>query len=206
MRNTEKNWVFPNSPDDHPGYLGARRTAKEQEWTEQFGKDGWRFRWQTKEGRILDFPEVFQVYVDGYVQYFEQHRDEAEFLVKNFSFGYDYDMINKQQAFDPFALYDRPGVRNQFHNVAFNIAVERVTRKEFEGTEPIQVRDAKPGTPIEERPAGWKWSPGYIPCVDQSIIPSVELDGEQWWENGSVEDFYQRAKVLQVRRDSNILQ
>ena len=200
----EAKWVIASPPDDHPGYLGARRTVREQEWTQRYGEEGWRFRWQTSRetgGRIMGFDEVFQVYVAGYEQYFRQHLDEANYLISNYAYGYDLDPITKEQAFDPHALFDKPGVRNQFHNVAFNIALRSVTGKDFQGTEPLQVRDSRPGTPVEERPAGWRWSPGRIPCVDPTIIPQgVTLTREQWWENGSIEDFYQKAKILQVRR------
>ena len=186
---------------EHPGYLGKARTDKMSEWDGKYGEGNWRLiHWQNAKGQLLTYDEVFQVYVEGYEEYFKKHRNEAEFLIKNYSYGYDYDQITREEAFDSHALYDKPGIRNQFHNVAFNIALVNVVGRMFEGNRPIQVREGKPGTPDNEQPEGFKWSPGKIPCKDPSIIPHVQLGGEQWWQNGTIEDFYQRAKVLEVKR------
>lgn len=186
---------------EHPGYLGKKRTDAMKEWDRKYGTDNWRLiHWQTADGRMLTYDQVFQVYVEGYEKYFREHQNEAEYLVQNYAYGYDLDPITPEQAFDPHALYDKPGIRNQFHNVAFNIAIESVTGRQFQGVEPIQVREGKPGTPDEEQPAGFRWSPGRIPCTNPQIIPPVTLSSEQWWQSGTIEDFYQRAKVLEVKR------
>lgn len=186
---------------EHPGYLGSRRGKKIAEWNEQYGEGNWRLsHFQTRDRKILGYDDVFQVYVDGYEKYFQEHRNEADFIVKNYSYGYDQDLIRKEQAFDPYALYDKPGIANQFHHVAFNRAILLVTGQDFQGSTPVQVREGKPGTPDDKQPNGYKWSPGRIPCVNPELIPKVQLSGNQWWQNGSVEDFYQKAKVLEVKR------
>lgn len=199
MPSAEFEWVIAPPPDDHPGYLGKRRTLKEEEWTGKYGEGGWRYRWQTADGEVLDYDQIFQIYVDGYANYFKRHLGEAWYLTEHYAYGYDHDLITKEQAFDPYALYDKPGVRNQFHNVAFNIALVTVIGRPFQGVELIQVREGKPGTPVELQPAGYRWAPGRIPCKDTSIIPQITLPGEQWWADGSVEDLYQKAKILQIR-------
>ena len=185
---------------EHPGYLGSRRTKKMDEWTKNYGKGNWRLdHWETADGKMLGYDEVIQVYVEGYEKHFKEHPDEAHYLITNFSYGYDQDAITKEEAFDPYALYNKPGVANQFHHVAFNKALVNIAGRDFQGREPIQIREGKPGTPEEQQPLGWKWSPGRIPCATPEIIPQVHLEGDQWWQSETIEDFYQRAKSLEVK-------
>lgn len=197
MSRPEEEWIVA----EHPGYLGSRRTRRMHEWTERYGEGNWRLdHWETADGKRLGYDEVFQIYVEGYEKYFREHPGEAQHLITNFSSGYDQDPITREQAFDPYALYNQPGVANQFHHVAFNRALVTVTGRVFQGTVPIQVREGKPGTPEEQQPLGWRWSPGRIPCATPEIIPQVPLEGKPWWQPGTIEDFYQRAKVLEVKK------
>ncbi|HEX7042259.1 MAG TPA: hypothetical protein VF189_03325 [Patescibacteria group bacterium] len=189
---------------EHPGYLGKTRPEKMAEWDNRYGSGNWRLsHWQNAKGEMLTYDQVFKVYVEGYEKYFKEHVDEADFLIKNYAYAYDHDMITKEEAFDSHAYYNKPGFRNQFHNVALNIALVNVTGRMFEGSKPIQVREGVPGTPDSMQPEGFMWSPGRIKCVDPRIIPQVNLTGEIWWQDGTIEDFYQKAKVLEVKRRVN---
>lgn len=186
---------------EHPGYLGSRRTERMDEWTENYGEGNWRLEhWETADGSRLGYNDIIQIYIEGYEKHFKEHADEAQYLITNFSYGYDQDPITKEEAFDPYALYNKPGVANQFHHVAFNKALVVVAEKDFQGSEPIQIREGKPGTPDDQQPLGWKWSPGRIPCATPEIIPQIQLKGDHWWQSGTIEDFYQRAKILEVRK------
>lgn len=64
MARKEAEWVVADPPDDHPGYLGARRTARELEWSQKYGQEGWRYRWQTTDGKMMDFDQVFQFKIE----------------------------------------------------------------------------------------------------------------------------------------------
>lgn len=187
-------------PREHPGYLGSKKEIRKQKWNELYGEGNWRLEnWEAGDLRLLGFDEVFQIYLNGYIKYFYEHPQEAYYLIRNFAFGYDQDSITKEQAYDPHYLYNKPGVPNQFHHVAFNLGLITVTGRDFQGEKPIQVREGKPGTPENKQPLGWLWSPGRIPCTTPEMIPQITLEGTIWWQQGTIEDFYQRAKVLEVK-------
>jgi len=185
----------------HPGFFGKKRDEQFIEWDNSYGGGNWRIVWRLKDEQLLDFERVFwQGYVASYAGYFYQHPDEAEFLVENYSYAYDKETISKKEAFNPYALYRKPDRPNQFHHVALNIALEWFVGKSFGGEEPIKVREGKPGTSQSSWPEGWRWSPGRIPVVRRDLIPKTNISG--WWQKGTMEDLYQSAKVLQVRRNS----
>ena len=146
----------------------------------------------------MDYDAIFLQYVKSYAQYFLAHPDEAAYLTANFSYAYDKELVTKEEAFDPHFLFEKPGSPNQFHNVALNFALEQVLDQPFKGTQPIQVREGKPGTNPATWPAGWRWSPGQIPAVHPEYIPEQTQPG--WWQPGSIEHLYQATKVLQIKK------
>jgi len=182
-----------------PGYFGSKKGEMENEWNQTYGLGNWRVSWVTAEGKHLSYEDIIDIYIDGYANYFIAHPDEAAYITSHFSYGFDLDFQTKKEAFDMYALFEKPGKRNQFHQVAFNIALENRLQLPFRGKNPVQVRDAKPGTPENERPLGWKWNPGVIPCPHPEQIPTDIEFVNPWWEKGSIEDFYQSTKVLEVR-------
>lgn len=182
----------------HPGYLGKHKDELLAGWDKEYGPNGWRLVWETALGEVLTYDGIFQKYVESYAEYFLHHPDEAIFLTQNFSYAYDKELISKEEAFDPFFLFEKPGHPNQFHNVALNIALENILELPFQGETAIQVREGKPGTDPTAWPAGWRWSPGRIPATHPEEIPQTEGDG--WWQSGSVEHLYQSTKVLQIKK------
>jgi hypothetical protein len=184
---------------ERPGYLGGKKDQKEAEWNEKYGKGNWRLDWVTAQGDRLTYDRIIEIYTEGYAEYFRQHMDEAKWITDNFAYGYDLDLVSKEMSFDPYALWQKPGYRNQFHQVAFNHALEFTLGLPFKGRVPIQVRDVKGNVPEDQKPLGWKWNPGAIPCPYPEMIPNTHFEG-QWWPKGSIEDLYQSAKVLEVRQ------
>lgn len=183
---------------ENPGYLGKRKEQLYKDWDRTHGVGNWRLAWQLRDGTTLDFKEIFwKIYVPGYTSYFLNQPQEALWIAANSSYTYDKDLITKKEAFDELALFEKPGIPNQFHHAALNNAIYYYLGIEFAGETPLQVREGKPGTDPDSWPAGWKWSPGRIPTIWQDQIPPVDLSG--WWKSGSIEDFYQKSKVLQIR-------
>lgn len=183
---------------ERPGYLGKRKDEMFRVWTEKYGDGNWRIVNEANTGEIYSYEDIIhKVYVPGYSAYFLSHLDELKFITENFSFGYDKDPINKRKAFDIYALYNKPGIVNQFHHVAFNIAIEQQLGIPFRGLQPVQVREGKPGTPDSQQPNGYRWSPGRIPCTIPELISKPHIIG--WWSYNSIEDFYQSTKALQIR-------
>ncbi len=190
----EQNWITIG----RPSYLGKNKDEQVTQWNREYGEGGWRLAWQLASGEVLGFSEIFQLYVDSYTLYFELHLDEAYFLTDNFAYTYDKDLVSKEESFNPYALYFLPGRPNQFHHVALNHALEFRLLLEFKGDKPLQVREGKPGTDPNTWPAGWRWSPGRIPAAHPELIPQSALS--DWWQSGSIEDLYQSAKILQIKK------
>lgn len=183
-----------------PGFIGKRKDALYAKWDREYGPGRWKIAWELGNGEVLDYGGVFwKIYVAGYVRHFLQHPEEAAYLTENFAFAYDKDEITREEAFDPFAIYEKPGRPNQFHNVALNIALEMFLGMTFCGPQPIQVREGKPGTPLEQQPAGYLWSPGRIATVRPDLLPAHPLPEGAWWSEGTIEDVYQRSKVVLVK-------
>lgn len=191
----EETWVVV----EKPGYLGSKKEQKFAEWDSKYSEGNWRLVWQTADGKRLFFEDIFDIYVQGYVEYFKEHPGEADYLTQNYSFAYDETLISKDQALDSSALWEKPGVSNQFHHAALNFALQEVLGIPFKGERPIQIRGGKPGTPVETWPAGWKWHPGRIPCPNPDLIPKNLTQERKWWEEGTIEDLYQSAKVLEIK-------
>lgn len=184
---------------ERPGYLGKQKDILIQKWNAEFGEGNWRIIWEFKNGDKMEYLDIFwKVFVASYVKHFYSNLHEAQFLAENYAYAYDKELISKKDAFDPYALYNKPGKPDQFHNVAVNIAVEWFLGISFKGNNPIQIREGKPTTPISEWPSGWKWSPGRIAYLRPDIIPNPALCG--WWQQGSIEEAYQSSKVLQIKK------
>ncbi len=194
-REQKQEWVTI----EFPGYLGSSKDVYSGCWDRDYGRSNWRIVWELSNREILNFEQIFQHYVESYSKFFENNPVDALFLTNNFAYAYDKDKITKKEAFNQFALYNQPGRANQFHHVALNFALELYLGLEFKGLEPIQVREGKPGTDSNTWPAGWHWSPGRIPSAHPELIP-LRVGGAKWWQAGSIEDLYQSAKILQIKK------
>lgn len=183
---------------EHVGYQGENKDEHEKRWSGLYGRNNWRIIWRLSNGEEVDFDYMFERYVDGYEYFLRTNLDEAERLSQVAAYTYDKDIISRGQAFEPKALVGKAGIVNQFHHVALNIALEDRVGIKFKGDQPIQVREGKPGTPVEAWPVGWRFSPGRIACCQPELIPKVEIKG--WWQENSIEDLYQSTKVLQIRK------
>ena len=184
---------------EHPGYLGKKKDETYRLWNEKYGDNKWRLVNETANGEIFSYEDIiWKVYVPGYVNYFLRNPNEAIHITSNFAYGYDKDVCSREQAFNIYALYNKDGVANQFHHVAFNVSLEYYLGLKFKGSGSVQIREGKPGTPDSEQPEGFRWSPGRISAVRSDLIPITNL--KSWWNPGTIEDFYQSTKALQIRK------
>ena len=178
---------------DHPGFFGKNREERFQNWDSQYGQKNWRIRHKLSDGTIWDFDQMFWFgFVAGYTHYFFHHENEAQMLAQKYVYTFDkVPLTSKRHAFDPYAQYEKPGMPNQFHHVALNIAVERFLGHTFCGEQPLQVREGY---------AGEQWGPGRIQFHRPELIGKPQYIREPWCHEGSVEDVYQNTKVLQLRK------
>ena len=189
---------------ERPGYLGSHKEEFEKKWDELYGFNNigdknWRVSWETRDGKELSFERIFSEYVSGYSQHFRKNPEVLNYLIENSCFTYDIDpSITREQAFDPKALVGIPGIPNQFHHVAINIAIEEELGLQFKGEAPIQVRGLKKTVPLEEWSIIALLQPGFIKCLHSNLIRIP--DKLIWWINpDSIEGLYQYCKVVQRR-------
>lgn len=157
-------------------------SVQSHEWDKEYGRGNWRIVWQIPNKEVLSFEQLFLIYVDSYVKYFEDHYYDALFLTNHYAFVYSLDHISKKEiAFDPYAFHEKPGEAEQFHHTAINLALENVLGLEFKGSEPIGREEAD------------FWHPNQIPPYHPDLIPLVN-----WCP--TLETFYQKARKLQIKK------
>ena len=175
---------------ERPGYLGSDRDRYVEKLNQMYGKDGWRFAWKLKDEQILDYIGVFALFIRSYILYFQNNPDKAHAVTKNFEYICDKDFILKEEAFNPYHLYLKPGYDNQFHHVAINLSLILLGYN-FKGTIAGQAREGKLLDYL---------SPGRIECCYPDLIPEVEVKNySDMVLRNSIENLYQSAKVIQIR-------
>jgi hypothetical protein len=182
------------SDNTSPGYVGKHRNELWAERDARYGKVNWQTIWLV-DGNYLEYEEACHLYEDAYFEYFKQRPELLEFLLEVASDVYDDDPSNVESGLD----YSKRGdVRTHIQDIAIRNCVKRFGR-EFRGDKLIQIRDR-----IGEHPLSLALSPGQVPFHKAELISHpdnlAEIMAKAWWLPSSVEDFYQRAKRLVVRR------
>lgn len=172
---------------DRPGYFGRRRDEKIATLNENYGVGNWRLVW-TGNNEALEFRDACELFYEkSYLYYLQGKPDEVDFICSfgecidnaptNVTSGLDY---TKQEAFS-----------THIQDIAVRNALMRLGRK-FEGPKDkilvIRSKDSE----------GFKFGPGNIPFAWPEWIMQPSLC-PKWANHGSVEDFWQSNKVLQVK-------
>jgi hypothetical protein len=176
------------------GYVGSRRNELWAERDSKYGKGNWRSVWLV-EGDYLEYEEVCRLYEDAYFEYFKKRLELLEYLLEAASDVYDDDPSNVESGLD----YSRQGsVRTHIQDIAIRNCVKRLGR-EFRGQTLLQIRDRE-----GEHPLSLALSPGQVPFHKPELLSDPdnlrEIRSKAWWLPLSVEDFYQRAKRLAIRK------
>jgi len=189
------DWYFV----ERPGYLGKKRNEVEASWNNHFGKGNWRISYQIGE-LIVPKQIGIQLYEDGYYHFLLKNPDTLNWLVETASDVFDTAETNVQARFN-YEHQETPN--NHIHDIAIRRVLLR-TGNWFAGDHLVQVRG--PGT------EGEKLGPYYIPFHIPHLICKKEIkdypNKGAWWEKmgikESVEEFYQRNKILEARILSEI--
>jgi hypothetical protein len=175
---------------ERPGYLGKKRDAVQQQWNDKYGEGNWRiaYQWGTQ---AVDKRMGIQIYEDGYVDHFKRNPEDLEWITALASDVYDTAPSNVASGLD----YDRQETpNNHIHDIAIRRAVLR-SGTWFQGNRLVHVR----WTDSE----GFRLNPGIVLFhKPELILPgNIQDYGGKglWWDANSIEDFYQRNKILQVR-------
>jgi hypothetical protein len=177
-----------------PGYVGKHRNELWAERDVIYGKGNWQTIWLV-DGSYLEYEEACHLYEDAYFEYFGKRPELLDYLLEVASNVYDDDPSNVESGLD---YLQRGDLRTHIQDIAIRNCVKRFGR-EFRGDRLIQIRDR-----IGEHPLSLALSPGQVPFHKPELISSpdnlTEIRRQAWWLPSSVEDFYQRAKRLAVRR------
>lgn len=177
---------------ERPGYFGKKRDELHTSWDKQFGNENWRIAYQWG-GIVVPRRMGIQIYEDGYYEFLKNNPNTLEWLISTASDVYDTAPTNVQAGLD-YENQETPN--NHIHDVSIRRAVLRLG-EEFRGDHLMHVR--------------WKKSEGYRvnPGVVHFHLPEMIVPGEindyggkgTWWFENTIEDFYQKNKVLQVREE-----
>lgn len=178
------NWIN----DHRPGYFGRRRDEKVAALDAAHGKGKWRLVWATK-GDAFEFVQACEMfYEESYYVWLKARPDDLRFICShgecidnaptNVKSGCDY---TKQEAFS-----------THIQDIAIRNVLRRLDLK-FEGPPEkiLVIRSADSN--------GFRFGPGNVPFAWPDLIQKPSL-APRWATEGSVEDFWQSNKYVQVLR------
>jgi hypothetical protein len=174
----------------HPGYFGKRRDELYAKWNKTYGLHNWRiaYEWQ---GEIINREFAISLYEDGYYEYLKNNNECLEWLIRTASDVYDTAPTNVLARFS-YDVQETPS--NHIHDVAIRRSVYRLGEK-FCGDALLEVRG--------KNSVGALLSPGVVPFHLPNLICDKPLEeyvnSRMWWKEKTIEDFYQKNKVLQIK-------
>jgi len=173
---------------ERPGYFGKNRDELYAKWNKEFGEGKWRIAYQFGD-LVVPREMGIQIYEDGYYEFFKANPDTLEWMISTASDVYDTAPTNVQAGFD-YTHQETPN--NHIHDIAIRSAVARLGNW-FKGSHLMYVRW------VESE--GFRVNPGVVPFHKPNLIVPEKIKdygGKSiWWRKDSIEDFYQRNKLLQ---------
>ena len=167
-----------------------------------YGADGWLPAHYAR-GKIISRYQSYFIYEDAYYHFFKQNPDVREWIVNTASEVYDIEPSNVDSGLD-YTIQESDATHLQ--DISIRRVLTRLTLEEqghtpdpenlpriplFKGDHLVQIR----GKDSE----GYRLNPGQVPFHDPTLI--LDRDLTSWWQPGSVEDWYQKNKVLLVDPD-----
>ena len=174
---------------ERPGYLGKKRDQVCAGWDAQYGQGSWQVAYEWC-GRLVPREFAIQLYEDAYLEHLRARPDDLLWLVTTASDVYDTAPTNVEAG---LSYYVQETPNNHIHDVAIRRALLRLGHW-FQGDHLVHVR----WTGSE----GFRLNPGVVPFHMPDLILQHEIQDHGgkgiWWRPGTIEDFYQRNKVLLV--------
>ncbi len=168
-----------------PSFFGKKRDSIQAGYDEKYGELSWRLAHEIN-GTVYNFDTIIQLYEDAYYEYLRNHVGVLNLLVHEAKEVYDNAETNVQCGFDYKAQENNS---NHYQDISVRRVIWRLGRK-FEGDKLVQIRHNS------ESQVGAMLSPGRVPFhLPHYTIKPVKVG---WWQSGTVEEFWQSNKVLQV--------
>ncbi len=171
---------------DRPGYFGDKRETIFEGYDKHYGRDNWKIGW-IWNGDIIPFDIVCGLYEAAYYADSFAREDLWKQLVSEACDVYDDNVSNVDSGYD-YLVQETGSTHIQ------DIAVRNVVLKRgwnFKGDGLVQIRSSSDDV-------GKYLSPGKVPFhMPEYIVEPIA----GWWGKGSVEEWYQSAKVLVVNNE-----
>jgi len=168
------------------GFFGKKRDKLHKEFDEQYGIGKWRLTWNVN-GMLYPFEHAILLYEDAYYRYFLKDPSVIHRLTERAGNVYDNAESNINSGYD-YSIQETDS--NHYQDIAVRRCVLR-WGLQFQGYKLVQIRHDS------EDIVGALLSPGYIEFHRPNLILEPHLKG--WWEDNSVECFWQSNKTLQSR-------
>lgn len=188
-------------------YCGKKKFDIYKEFDAQFGEENW-IPAHFFDGTIISRHQAYQVYEDGYYYFLKNNPAIRERLVKTASEVYDITPSNVNSKMD-YEIQECSATHLQDISIRRSLTKLRLEElglipdlnnlpeiKIFHGNHLVQIRD--------HTTEGYYLNPGKVPFHRPELILQTQQTG--WWEPGSVEDFYQKNKVLLVNPNNLLVQ
>lgn len=176
---------------ERPGYLGKKRDEIYSSWDNLYGKDNWKLGWQWGTDRVSRDIAI-RIYEQAYYVFFKSNHRMLEWIINTASDVYDTAPSNVQSGLD-YNIQETPNTH--IHDISIRRAIMRLGEK-FKGDHLVHVRwkDSE----------GYEINPGIVPFHRPNLIINEELKNYGglglWWFPGTIEDFYQKNKLLLARK------
>lgn len=167
-----------------PGYAGGKRDQLKQMYDNTYGQDRWRIMWQWKD-EVIDNFQAYRIYEDAYYQDSLRREELWKELIMTAKDVYDIEPRDIESKMD-YTI--QKGKATHLQDIAIRNVVKRRGWK-FQGDELIQIRGNKSYW-------GKQLNPGKMPFHKPELIIEPHLQG--WWDENSIEDWYQSNKILQI--------
>lgn len=169
---------------DRPGFAGKKRDELRKQYDNTYGKENWRIAWQWGD-EAVEKELAWQMYEDGYYKDSYNREYLWKELISKASDVYDHQESDAESGLDYL-------IQNGKSTHLQDISIRRVLLRrgwKFQGSELIQIRS-------HASYWGKMLSPGRVPFHEPQMIVVPHL--KSWWDENSIEDFYQSNKILQV--------
>jgi len=176
---------------DRPGYFGHNRKKKEDEYDQKYGVGNWLEGWEIifenmMYPRIYSFEEAIIWYDLSYYNFLAQNKYLMD-IVCEYGECYDNDPSNVQCGL----VHDPKSYPRHLQDVSVRRAMKRLGVS-FNGPKDmlLQIRGLETN--------GYFLNPGRVPFCDKGVINKETSPARPWVNEGTVEEFWQRNKVIVV--------